>query len=117
MRILFDQGTPVAIRDRLENHSVRTANAQGWSTLTNGELLRVAERAGFEVLLTTDTSLPHQQNLEGRKLAVVILTRNPLGADQAKNGGDRGCGEFGEGWNVFSGRYSGWRKLGLTRPY
>lgn len=76
MRILFDQGTPVAISDALQNHFVRTANAQGWSTLTNGELLRVAEQAGFEVLLTTDTSLPHQQNLQGRKLAIVILTKN-----------------------------------------
>jgi predicted nuclease of predicted toxin-antitoxin system len=76
MRILFDQGTPVAIRDVLENHSVRTARAQGWSTLTNGELLQAAEQAGFEVLLTTDTSLPHQQNLQGRRLAVVILTKN-----------------------------------------
>jgi predicted nuclease of predicted toxin-antitoxin system len=76
MRILFDQGTPVAIGDALQDHSVRTANAQGWSTLTNGELLRVAEEAGFEVLVTTDTNLPHQQNMRGRKLAVVILTRN-----------------------------------------
>ncbi len=42
----------------------------------NGELLRVAEAAGFDLLLTTDTGLPHQQNLKGRKLAVVILTRN-----------------------------------------
>jgi hypothetical protein len=76
MRILFDQGTPVAIRHALKDHSVRTANEQDWSTLSNGELLRVAEEAGFEVLLTTDTSLPHQQDLKGRKLAVVILTRN-----------------------------------------
>ena len=76
MRVLFDQGTPVAISDALQHHSVRTANTQGWSTLTNGELLRVAEQAGFEVLLTTDTSLPHQQNMRGRKLAVVILTKN-----------------------------------------
>lgn len=38
--------------------------------------MRVAEAAGFEVLLTTDTSLPHQQTLQGRKLAVVILSRN-----------------------------------------
>jgi hypothetical protein len=38
--------------------------------------LNVAEQAGFEVLLTTDTSLPHQQNLQGRKLAVVILTKS-----------------------------------------
>ena len=76
MRILFDQGTPVAIRNALQDHSVRTANDQGWSTLLNGELLRVAEEAGFDVLLTTDTSLPQQQNLKGRKLAVVILTKN-----------------------------------------
>jgi hypothetical protein len=76
MRVLFDQGTPVAISDALLNHSVRTAHAEGWSTLTNGELLDVAEQAGFEVLLTTDTSLPHQQNMRGRKLAVVILTKN-----------------------------------------
>ena len=86
MRILFDQGTPVAIGDALQNHSVRTANAQGWSTLTNGELLRVAEQAGFEVLLTTDTSLPHQQNMRGRKLAVVILTKNRWALIQPRMG-------------------------------
>jgi predicted nuclease of predicted toxin-antitoxin system len=76
MRILLDQGTPVAIRDWLPSHFIRTAHVQGWSTLTNGELLRVAEEASFDVLLTTDTNLPHQQNLAGRKLAVVILTKN-----------------------------------------
>ena len=76
MRILFDQGTPVTIRDALQGHTVRTAKEEGWSALSNGELLRVAEAAGFDVLLTTDTSLPHQQNLKGRKLSVVILTRN-----------------------------------------
>lgn len=76
MRILFDQGTPVAIRSALQAHTVRTANEQGWSALSNGELLRIAEETGFEVLLTTDTSLPNQQTLKGRKLAVVILNRN-----------------------------------------
>lgn len=76
MQILFDQGTPVTIRKELSDHSVRTANQQGWSALSNGELLRAAEDAGFDVLLTTDTSLPHQQTLHGRRLAVVILTRN-----------------------------------------
>ncbi len=74
MRILFDQGTLVGIRDALQGHTIRTANEEGWST--NGELLQAAEAAGFEVLLTTDTGLPNQQNLEGRKLAVVILSRN-----------------------------------------
>jgi len=76
MLVLFDQGTPIGIRHSLLVHTVRTAAEQGWSTLLNGQLLHAAEQAGFDVLLTTDTSLPFQQNLEGRKLAVVILNRN-----------------------------------------
>jgi hypothetical protein len=76
MLILFDQGTPVGIRHALTHHIVKTAREQGWSTLLNGELLRAAEEAGFHVLLTSDTNLPLQQNLEGKKLAVVVLSKN-----------------------------------------
>ncbi len=76
MRILFDQGTPVPIRSHLKGHSVRTAYQEGWSALSNGKLLRAAEDAGFDVLLTTDKGVPHQQNMRGRKLAVVVLTKN-----------------------------------------
>jgi hypothetical protein len=76
MPVLFDQGTPIGIRDFLRGHNVKTATEQGWSTLLNGQLLGAAEEAGFDLLLTTDTSLPFQQNLEGRKLAVVILSKN-----------------------------------------
>ena len=76
MRILFDQGTPVAIRRFLTGHFVRTTRQEGWATLANGNLLRVAEDAGFELLLTTDNSLAYQQNLKGRKLAIVVLSRN-----------------------------------------
>jgi hypothetical protein len=76
MLVLFDQGTPIGIRQSLREHTVRTASEQGWSTLLNGQLLRAAEEAGFDVLLTTDNSLPFQQKLEGRKLALVILSKN-----------------------------------------
>ena|SRR5712672_2489313 len=76
MLILFDQGTPIGIRTILQPHTVRTAAELGWSTLLNGELLRVAEEAGFDVLLTTDTNLQFQQNLEGRKLAIIVLSKN-----------------------------------------
>jgi hypothetical protein len=76
MLILFDQGTPVGIRHALTQHTVKTAREQGWSTLLNGELLQAAEEAGFDLLLTTDTNLALQQNLEGRKLAIVVLSRN-----------------------------------------
>jgi hypothetical protein len=73
MRVLFDQATPVPIRAYLEGHDVRTAAQQGWDTLKNGELLAAAEADGFDVLLTTDKNMPYQQNLAGRKIAVVVL--------------------------------------------
>jgi hypothetical protein len=52
---------------------------QGWSRLVNGELLRVAEDNGFELLVTADQSLEYQQNLTGRKLALVVLSSNHVG--------------------------------------
>lgn len=76
MRILFDQGTPVGIRVALSQHIVRTAHEQGWSTLLNGELLRAAQEAGFDVLLTTDNHLLQQQNLKELRIAIVVLDKN-----------------------------------------
>ncbi len=76
MLVLLDHGTPRGIARALQGHTIKEARAQGWDTLSNGDLLKAAEEAGFEVLLTTDTNLPYQQNLEGRKLAVVILSKN-----------------------------------------
>ena len=72
MRILFDQGTPLPIRPHLPGHQVETAFELGWSRLTNGELLTAAE-GRFDVLVTTDKNLRHQQSLSGRKLAVLVL--------------------------------------------
>ena len=76
MLILFDQGTPVGIRKALVGHTVKTAREQGWSTLLNGDLLRVAEENGFEVFVTPDQNLIYQQNLRGRKIAIVVLGQN-----------------------------------------
>jgi hypothetical protein len=73
MLILFDQGTPSPLRQFLPEHTVKTANQQGWSTLSNGDLLREAEQRGFDVLLTTDKNLAYQQNLKSRKIAIVVL--------------------------------------------
>jgi len=75
MRVLFDQATPVPIRPFLEGHTVRTAAQQGWDRLKNGELLDVAEQAGFDVFLTTDKNIRYQQNLTGRRIAVILLGR------------------------------------------
>jgi hypothetical protein len=73
MRIVFDQATPVPIRPHLEGHIVRTAAQQGWDKLRNGDLLTAAEDAGFDVLLTTDKNMLYQQNLTGRKIAIVVI--------------------------------------------
>lgn len=73
MQVLFDHGTPAPLAAFLKNHSVRRAKELGWDTLSNGELLRAAEEAGFDVLLTTDKNLRYQQNLRERKLAIVVL--------------------------------------------
>lgn len=73
MQVLFDQGTPVPLRRYLAPHVVATVFEKGWNTLQNGELLRTAEREGFEVLVTTDQNLKYQQNLKERQLAIVVL--------------------------------------------
>lgn len=73
MNILFDQGTPVPLRRHLLGHTVTTTYEQGWATVTNGELLTLAEQAGFELLITTDQNLRYQQNVTTRRIAIVVL--------------------------------------------
>ena len=86
MKILFDQGTHAPLRHALPGHAVSTAYELGWASLTNGDLLDAAERS-FDVLVTTDQSLPFQQNLTGRRLAVLILpTRSwPMLKDRVRD--------------------------------
>jgi hypothetical protein len=73
MNILFDQGTPVPLRRDLPGHQVSTAHEVGWAALSNGDLLRAAE-SQFDLLITTDQSLRYQQNLSGRRLAILVLS-------------------------------------------
>jgi hypothetical protein len=67
MRILFDQGVPRGLAASLRGHEVTS----------NGELLKLAESAGFDLLLTTDKNVRHQQNLAGRNISIVVLGRSP----------------------------------------
>lgn len=73
MKILFDQGVPAPLSQSLTGHTVLTAYKMGWSTLKNGDLIRSAESGGFDVFVTTDTNLKYQQNLSGRRIAIVVL--------------------------------------------
>jgi len=73
MLILFDHGTPRGLARALLGHTVIAAKARGWDRLNNGDLLRAAEEAAFDLLLTTDQRIRYQQNLTGRKIAIVVL--------------------------------------------
>jgi hypothetical protein len=74
VKVLFDQGTPAPLRHALLDHEVETAFERGWAALANGELLKAAEEAGFAAIITTDKNLRYQQNLAGRRLAIVVLS-------------------------------------------
>lgn len=76
MKVLFDQGTPAPLRRHLTEHSVDTLAERGWSDKSNGEMLDLAEGDGYEVLVTTDQSLRHQQNLANRRIGIVVLLAN-----------------------------------------
>jgi predicted nuclease of predicted toxin-antitoxin system len=74
MRVLLDECTPKALKRVLADagHECRTVQEAGWAGKKNGELLSVAETA-FDVLVTVDTNFRYQQNLGGRKIAIVVL--------------------------------------------
>ena len=73
MKILFDQGVPVPLRQELPGLEITTAYRMGWSNLSNGALLKAAEEADVTVFVTTDQNLRYQQDLRERRIAVVVL--------------------------------------------
>ena len=73
MKIILDESVPQKLRLLIDGgHTVVTTWFQGWSGLKNGELLNVAEEAGFELFITADQELSYQQNLKSRKMAVLL---------------------------------------------
>ena len=76
MRILLDHNTPAPLRYWLIGHEVDTAYERGWAELTNGDLLKMAEEDGFDVMITTDKGIRYQQNLAARRLALVVISTN-----------------------------------------
>lgn len=72
MRVLLDESLPRPLAALLSGHEVRTVAAVGWSGMENGELLRLAAEH-FDVLITADRNLEHQQNLRTLPVSVVVL--------------------------------------------
>ncbi len=72
-RVLLDENLPRQLADELADHQTSTVAQAGWKGVVNGELLRRAEAAGFEVLVTADRNRQHQQTLAGRAFGVVVV--------------------------------------------
>ena len=72
MRVLLDECLPKRLKRDLTGHQARTAPEMGWASKRNGDLLRLAEHE-FDVFLTVDRKLQHQQNLSTFNIAVVVL--------------------------------------------
>jgi len=73
--ILFDNNVPRGLARALAAHTVVEARTRGWHLFKNGDLLQAAEDAGFDVMVTSDKGIKYQQNLMGRKIAMVVLSQ------------------------------------------
>jgi predicted nuclease of predicted toxin-antitoxin system len=74
MKLLIDECVDERLRSSFPGHDCQTARYAKFVGLKNGELLSAAEAAGFDVLVTIDQSIPEQQNLADRKIALIILS-------------------------------------------
>jgi predicted nuclease of predicted toxin-antitoxin system len=73
MKILLDECLPLDLRHSFVGHTAHTAEWAGFKGKKNGELLRASEAAGYDVLITTDQGMAHQQSRAGRKIAIVTI--------------------------------------------
>ena len=73
MRVLIDECIDERLRHEFPNHNCQTARYAKLAGLKNGRLLSAAEAAGFDVIITVDQGIPYQQNMEARRIGVLIL--------------------------------------------
>jgi len=72
VKVFLDECVDWRLARRLSGHDVKTARQMGWTTIKNGELLKLAA-SQFDVFLTVDRNLSYQQNLLAFSIAVVVL--------------------------------------------
>jgi predicted nuclease of predicted toxin-antitoxin system len=77
MRILLDECVPWPMHKILRGHSCSTVQGQGWGGIKNGELLQLAE-GEFDLFITSDQNIRYQQNLTGRRIAILELSTNDI---------------------------------------
>ncbi len=77
MRILLDECVPWPMHKLLTEHECTTAQKRGWGGIKNGDLLQRAE-SEFDLFITSDQNIRYQQNLAGRRIAILELSTNDL---------------------------------------
>ncbi len=77
MKILLDECVPWPMHRLLTGHECRTAQEQGWCGIKNGRLLQLAE-GEFDLFITSDQNMRYQQNLAGRRIAILEFSTNKL---------------------------------------
>ena len=82
MRILLDECVPWPLHKLLSGHACSTVQDIGWGGITNGELLERSE-SEFDLFITSDQNIRYQQNLTGRRIAILELSTNDIGRIQA----------------------------------
>ena len=73
MKIFLDECMPKDLRKLFVQHDFQTVPQAGLAGKKNGALLTLAEQSGWQVLLTMDRGMPHQQNLSGRTISLAII--------------------------------------------
>lgn len=77
MNILLDECVPWPMHNFLTGHNCTNAQRRGWGGIKNGDLLRLAEDE-FDLFITSDQGIQYQQNLTGRRIAILELSTNKI---------------------------------------
>lgn len=73
MKILLDECIPVRLKKHLSGFEVCTVTEMGWTSLKDGKLVKVAIESGFNIMITVDKNLQHQQNLKECDISIVVF--------------------------------------------
>ena len=78
MKVLLDEMLPIGVREFLPQHDVVTAAYAGLAGISNGEMIRRAIAGGFDVIVSLDLGIPHQQNLDRHGIGFVLVPHNDV---------------------------------------
>ena len=74
MKLLLDENLPKKLKLDFTEHEIYTVTDKGWNGVKNGELLKLLVKENFDVLLTFDKNLQHQQNFKNYTVQVIVLS-------------------------------------------